>query len=35
LVENTGSAAAHGALGFEEVEVIRCFRKELTSEEVT
>ncbi len=29
LVENTGSAAAHRALGFEEVEVIRCFRKQL------
>jgi aminoglycoside 6'-N-acetyltransferase I len=35
LVENTGSAAAHRALGFEEVEVIRCFRKELTPEDVT
>jgi aminoglycoside 6'-N-acetyltransferase I len=30
LAENTGSAAAHRALGFEEVEVIRCFRKQLT-----
>jgi aminoglycoside 6'-N-acetyltransferase I len=29
LVENTMSAAAHRALGFEEVEVIRCFRKDL------
>jgi aminoglycoside 6'-N-acetyltransferase I len=29
VVENTGSAAAHRALGFEEVEVIRCFRKDL------
>jgi len=28
-VENTASAAAHRALGFEEVEVIRCFRKAL------
>jgi aminoglycoside 6'-N-acetyltransferase I len=28
-VENTASAAAHGALGFEEVEIIRCFRKSL------
>ena len=30
LVDNTTSAAAHKALGFEEVEVIRCFRKSLT-----
>jgi aminoglycoside 6'-N-acetyltransferase I len=30
LAENTGGAAAHLALGFEEVEVIRCFRKGLT-----
>jgi aminoglycoside 6'-N-acetyltransferase I len=29
LAENTASAAAHRALGFEEVEVIRCFRKRL------
>jgi aminoglycoside 6'-N-acetyltransferase I len=29
LVENTVSATAHRALGFEEVEVIRCFRKDL------
>lgn len=29
LVENLDSAAAHRALGFEEVEVIRCFRKSL------
>ena len=29
LVDNIGSAAAHRALGFEEVEVIRCFRKDL------
>lgn len=29
LAENAGSAAAHRALGFEEVEIIRCFRKEL------
>jgi aminoglycoside 6'-N-acetyltransferase I len=29
LAENTDSAAAHRALGFEEVEVIRCFRKSL------
>jgi aminoglycoside 6'-N-acetyltransferase I len=31
LAENTVSAAAHRALGFEEVEVIRCFRKDLAS----
>lgn len=31
LAENADSAAAHHALGFEEVEVIRCFRKGLTS----
>jgi aminoglycoside 6'-N-acetyltransferase I len=29
LVDNDVSAAAHQALGFEEVEVIRCFRKDL------
>ena len=29
LAENSLSAAAHRALGFEEVEVIRCFRKDL------
>lgn len=29
LAENTLSATAHRALGFEEVEVIRCFRKDL------
>lgn len=29
LADNEVSAAAHEALGFEEVEVIRCFRKEL------
>jgi aminoglycoside 6'-N-acetyltransferase I len=29
-VDNTASAAAHQALGFEEVEIIRCFRKDLT-----
>ncbi|MGH7586858.1 MAG: aminoglycoside 6'-N-acetyltransferase [Gemmatimonadales bacterium] len=29
LVGNEASALAHRALGFEEVEVIRCFRKEL------
>lgn len=28
-IENTDSAAAHGALGFSEVERIVCFRKEL------
>lgn len=28
-IENTVSAAAHEALGFEEAGVIRCFRKEL------
>lgn len=30
LAENTVSAAAHRALGFEEVVIIRCFRKGLT-----
>jgi aminoglycoside 6'-N-acetyltransferase I len=29
LADNALSAAAHQALGFEEVEVIRCFRKSL------
>ena len=29
LVDNDVSTAAHQALGFEEVEIIRCFRKEL------
>jgi aminoglycoside 6'-N-acetyltransferase I len=29
LADNTVSAAAHAALGFEEVEQIRCFRKDL------
>jgi aminoglycoside 6'-N-acetyltransferase I len=29
LVTNEVSAAAHRALGFEEVEIIRCFRKNL------
>jgi aminoglycoside 6'-N-acetyltransferase I len=29
LADNAISAAAHQALGFEEVEVIRCFRKDL------
>jgi aminoglycoside 6'-N-acetyltransferase I len=29
LAENTVSATAHKALGFEEVEIIRCFRKDL------
>lgn len=29
LIDNTGSRAAHGALGFEEVERIACFRKSL------
>jgi aminoglycoside 6'-N-acetyltransferase I len=29
LFDNDASAAAHQALGFEEVEVIRCFRKDL------
>jgi aminoglycoside 6'-N-acetyltransferase I len=28
-IDNTASAAAHAALGFEEVERIRCFRKAL------
>jgi aminoglycoside 6'-N-acetyltransferase I len=31
-VENTTSAAAHGALGFEEVAIVRCFRKSLGPE---
>jgi methyltransferase (TIGR00027 family) len=30
-IDNTESAAAHAALGFEEVEQVRCFRKSLTS----
>jgi len=30
LLENEISAAAHQALGFEEVERIRCFKKNLT-----
>ena len=30
VAENTVSAAAHRALGFEEVVVIRCFRKDLS-----
>lgn len=30
LAENADGAAAHRALGFEEVAVIRCFRKRLT-----
>ena len=30
LIENEASRAAHGALGFEEVERIVCFRKSLT-----
>ena len=29
LADNEASAAAHRALGFEEVEVVRCFRKRL------
>ena len=29
VADNTLSATAHRALGFEEVEVIRCFRKDL------
>ena len=29
LLENTASAAAHHALGFEEVAMLRCFRKDL------
>jgi aminoglycoside 6'-N-acetyltransferase I len=32
LAENDVSAAAHRALGFEEVEVIRCFRKALVAD---
>jgi aminoglycoside 6'-N-acetyltransferase I len=35
LAENTESAVAHRALGFEEVEVIRCFRKPLAPEAAT
>lgn len=31
LMENTVSATAHRALGFEEVEIIRCFRKDLST----
>jgi aminoglycoside 6'-N-acetyltransferase I len=31
-LDNTASAAAHQALGFEEVEQIRCFRKALPPE---
>ena len=30
LVDNELSAAAHHALGFEEVEIVRCFRKSLS-----
>jgi aminoglycoside 6'-N-acetyltransferase I len=30
LVDNDVSTAAHQALGFEEVEIIRCFKKNLT-----
>src|SRR2546427_37738 len=30
-VENVVGAAAHGAMGFREVETIRCFIKELDS----
>ncbi|HEX6643731.1 MAG TPA: aminoglycoside 6'-N-acetyltransferase [Gemmatimonadales bacterium] len=30
LYDNDASRAAHRALGFEEVEAIRCFRKEIT-----
>jgi aminoglycoside 6'-N-acetyltransferase I len=29
LVDNDVSAAAHQALGFEEVEIVRCFKKDL------
>lgn len=29
IFDNTASAVAHQALGFEEVEIIRCFRKDL------
>ena len=32
LAENSVSAAAHRALGFEEVVIIRCFRKSLPTE---
>lgn len=28
-IENAASAAAHTALGFEEVDRVRCFRKRL------
>lgn len=31
LIDNEVSAAAHKAMGFEETERIRCFRKELAS----
>ncbi len=31
VAENTQSTTAHRALGFEEVVVIRCFRKDLNS----
>jgi aminoglycoside 6'-N-acetyltransferase I len=31
-LDNTASAAAHRALGFEEVEIIRCFRKSLEAD---
>jgi aminoglycoside 6'-N-acetyltransferase I len=34
LADNRVSASAHAALGFEEVEVIRCFRKALTTDPV-
>ena len=30
VADNDASAAAHRALGFEEVEVVRCFKKTLT-----
>lgn len=32
LADNAISAVAHRAIGFEEVEVIRCFRKDLKEE---
>jgi aminoglycoside 6'-N-acetyltransferase I len=32
LADNASSTCAHRALGFEEVEVLRCFRKTLASD---
>ena len=33
VADNAGGAAAHRALGFEEVVTVRCFRKPLATEE--